>query len=129
MSSEYRQIVTIRRDAESPAPSLTFVCDARIDKGWMILLSEGSPALEAKWKLTQMRDGSAQVSEYVCAMPTSYQNFPVLDVPDVEVQAGDTFEFSVNDADCVCAFALEAYATAAIVPEPEPEVSEEPEAA
>jgi hypothetical protein len=124
MSSEFRQIVSVSRDAENPTPSFTFIHPARIDKGWMMLFSEGSASLEAKWTLTK---GQAVVAEYVCAMPDSYQNFPVLDVPDVFVQAGDRFDFSVNDPACICHFAIEAYAVAALVPEPEPEPEPVPE--
>lgn len=126
MSHEMRQIVTVTRDAENLTPSFTFLHAARIDKGWMLLFTEGSAALEAKWTLVQERDGQTTTTEYVCAMPDSYQNFPVLDVPDVFVQAGDRFDFSVNDDACVCAFAIEAYAHDWLVPAPvEPEPVEE----
>lgn len=129
MSHEMRQIVTVHRDAETPTPSFVFLHPARIDKGWMMLFSEGSATLEAKWTLTQVRGakddepGETTVTDFVCAMPDSYQNFPVLDVPDVFVQAGDRFDFSVNDDACVCAFAIEAYAHDWLVPAPVQEQS------
>ena len=93
MSSE-RYIVSVKRDAETQEPTFEFLADARIDKGYMHLFTEGSPTLEATWKLTAK---SGAVSEYKCFMPDSYQNFEVIDVPDVEVKAGDKFAFSVND--------------------------------
>ena len=68
-----------------------------------------------------------QVTEYVCAMPDSYQNFEVIDVPDVEVKAGDKFAFSVNDPECVCHFVLDCWAAASLWPAPEPEVPPEPQ--
>ena len=132
MSSESRQIVSVSRDAENPTPSFTFIHPARIDKGWMILFSEGSPTLEAKWTLTQVRpidkDGNTEmtVTEYVCAMPDSYQNFEVIDVPDVEVQAGDRFDFSVNEPAASCVFVIECYAHACLVPAPVEEQVEDP---
>jgi len=136
-----RSVVIIRRDAEHPAPSFTFIANARIDVGYMHLYTEGSPTLEAKWSLVQTRrsgkDGEIEettVTEYVCPMPDSYQNFSVIDVPDVEVQTGDRFDFSVNDPECICEFVLDAYADGPLMlpepaPEPEPEPSEEPEVA
>jgi hypothetical protein len=131
MWSETRQIISIYRDEAAPAPSFAFLAPARIDQGRMLLLSEGSPSLEAKWTLTQVRpvgkDGETEtfVSEYVCAMPDSHQNFLVIDVPDVEVQAGDRFDFSVNEPAASCVFVIECYASEYLIaqaqPEPEPE--------
>ena len=121
MLSETRQFVSIQLDAENPAPSFKFITPARIDIGRMLLLSEGTPTLEAKWRLTQVRpidkDGNTEttVTEYVCAMPDSYQNFEVIDVPDVEVQAGDRFDFSANE-DCACIFVLECFASDWLAP-------------
>mgnify|MGYP003341813439 CR=1 FL=1 len=123
MSSE-RYIVSVKRDAETQEPTFEFLADARIDKGYMHLFTEGSPTLEATWKLTAK---SGAVSEYKCFMPDSYQNFEVIDVPDVEVKAGDKFAFSVNDPECVCHFVLDCWASASLWPAPEPEVPSEPQ--
>ena len=131
MLSEQRQIVSILRDAEHLTPSFEFVCPARIDIGRLLLLSEGSPTLEARLTLTQVRGEASVVKEYVCPMPTSYQNFLVIDIPDVEVLAGDRFDFSVNDPEASCVFVIEAFADSylipapvEVVPEPQEEVAE-----
>lgn len=126
MSHDPRQIVTVSRDAENLTPSFTFLHEARIDKGWVMLFTEGSPGLEAKWVLTQGKDGQTITTEYLCAMTDSYQNFQV-QVSNLDVVPGDRFDFSVNDNNCVCHFVLEACAHEWLVPSEEPNSVEEPE--
>lgn len=108
MSHEVKQIITVHRNEKTQSPVFTFKYPARIDTGRVILFTEGSDTLKAT--LTIQAPGNDTSSVYEVFMPDSYQNFTLLDIPDVEVAEGTTIEFGVTEENTTCTFELVCYA-------------------